>query len=163
MEAGFEQAQRMGSLWMEFATRMATAGMAFRPDQPPGDAARDVRQASLSMLAEQTDKYMRSPEFLATVKQSLDASIGFRQQLNELLTQAHHSVQGVAIQDIDSVLKSVRHLEARVLDRIETVADKLVEVSRRLDALEQAAEPANRNGDHNTPAAVRTLPESETE
>ena len=139
MNPVFEQSQQLANLWMEMATRMATAGMAFRSDQAPTDAAREVRDATFATMGQATDKFMRSPQFLAMIKQSLDAAIGWRKQFNEMLTSAHHNAQGVAKQDVDTLTLAVKHLETRVLARVEEIAAQLDEVNRRLEAVENKA------------------------
>ena len=146
INTGFEAAQQMGNLWMEYMTKMATAGMAVRPDAAPTDAARSVRDASFAGMAQQADKFMRTPEFLAMMKESLDASINFRKQLNDLFTQARHSVQGVATQDVDGLTVAVRRLETRVLGRIEELCDRLDAVSTRLEAIEHHTATHRDNG-----------------
>jgi hypothetical protein len=80
------------------------------------------------------------------MKQSLDASMAFRKQMNDFLTSLHHNTQGVARQDVDSLQLSVRQAERRTLDRLETVAEHLDEIAKRLEKLETGA--ANRNGEH---------------
>jgi phosphate uptake regulator len=136
MNAGFEQAQLITNAWMQMAVRMMSVGMTMTPDQPPSESQRQMRDATLSVMGEQTDAYLRSPPFLGMMKQSLDASIAVKRQLNELFTQAQHSVEGVARQDVDTLLLSVSHMERRVLDRIENLCERLETVSRRLDAME---------------------------
>ena len=153
MNRQFEQAQQLGALWLEMMTKMASAAMTTDPRSPPPDAARHVRDASLGALGQQADKYMRSPQFLSQMKQSLDAQIAFRKQLNEFWTGAHHSVQGVAQQDVQALALSVRQLERRVLDRIETLCDRLERLTERLDAVERASGGPNggeKNGNGHT-------------
>jgi hypothetical protein len=147
MNPQFEQAQQLGNLWMEMATKMMSAGISTDPETPPPEAARRLRDASLDVMGQQADKYMRTPQFLEMIKQSLDGQIAFRKQLNEFFTQAHHGVQGVAKQDVEDLLLSIRHMETRVLDRVEGLCDRLEQLSRRLEALESDADPAGRNGD----------------
>jgi hypothetical protein len=115
----------------------ATAASA-DPKQSPPEFAQCLRDTSLAAMGQQVDRYIRSPQFLAMMKQSLDAQIAFRKQLNQFFTDALHSVEGVARQDVDSLALSVRHVENRVLDRIEALCERLEEVSRRLDVLEPA-------------------------
>jgi hypothetical protein len=138
MNAQFEQAQEMTNLWLEMVTKMMSAGVTMDPNQSPPDAAHRLRDISLAAMGQQVDQYLRSPQFLGMMKQSLDAQIAFRRQLNQFFTEALHSVQGVAKQDVDALALSVRHVENRVLDRIETLCERLEQVSRRLDALEPA-------------------------
>jgi hypothetical protein len=136
MNGSFEQAQQLGALWLEMATKMMSAGISTDPQSAPPEATRRLRDLSLDALGQQTDKYMRSPQFLEMVKQSLDAQIAFRKRLNEFFTQAHHGVQGVAKQDVDDLFLSMRHMETRVLDRVEQLCARLEQISVRLEALE---------------------------
>jgi hypothetical protein len=139
MNTGFEQAQELGTMWLQFLSRLAMSGAAFDPQVAPSQASRQVRDTALSALSEQVDRYMRSPQFIEGVKQSLSASIAFQKQLNDFLTKSHHAAQGVARQDVDALLQSVRHMETRVLDRTEEVLQKLDELKGRVDALESAS------------------------
>jgi hypothetical protein len=140
MNPGLEQVQQLTTTWLDFATRMTAAGLSFQPDQSPPDAARHVRDVTLDALGREADKYMRSPQFLQAIKQTLDTSIAARKQLNTFLAQAHHSVQGVAKQDMDALSLSVRQMQTRVLDRLEQLIERMDEVSRRLEAMESPSE-----------------------
>ena len=88
---------------------------------------------------------MRSPQFLEAMKQSMDQAVSFRKQMNDMLTGMQHNLQGVARQDIDSLMLTVRHMETRVLESMDEIGSRLESISRRLDALEHAASPP-RNG-----------------
>lgn len=136
MDWFLDQARAYTDLWTKFATKMVSAGMGVDPTQPPPEAARQMRGATFSAVSQWAEEFMRSPEFLTMMKQSMDATLSFRQQMNEFFTNLHHSTQGVARSDIDSLLRSIRHLESRVLDRLEDVAARLDDLDRRLDALE---------------------------
>ena len=146
MNPQFEQAQQLGALWLEMMTKMMSVALTTDAKSPPTDAARHIRDASLGALGQQTDKYMRSPQFLRQMKESLDAQIALRKQLNQFFTEALHSVQGVARQDVDALSLSVRHMETRVLDRIEALCERLEQVTLRLDALEPANGRCEDNG-----------------
>jgi hypothetical protein len=145
-----EQARQFAEQWTGFAAKMAAAGMTFDPRSAPPEIARQMRGAGFQALSQYAQEFMRSPEFLGLMKQSLDASLTFRQQLNEFLTNLHHGAQGVARQDIDSLMLSVRHMETRVLDRMEELSGRLDNISQRLDALEggpsdgEGAKPSKR-------------------
>ena len=136
MKDVFDQSKRFLELWTDMATKMASAGLAADPDAAPTDAARQVRSAVFQAMTQQADQFMRSPQFLEFVKQSLDSSSQGREQLNDFFTRLHHEIQGVARQDIDNVLAGVHQLETRVIDRLEEVTNRLDELKRRLDALE---------------------------
>jgi len=144
MDSMFDQAQRFTEMWADLAARMAGSGLAFNPDTPPPDAARQFRAAAFQTLGQHADQFMRSPQFLEMMKQSLEAAITFREQMNAMLTQGRHATEGIARQDVDSVLVSVRHLETRILDGLETLTGRVDAVAQRLDALEAAAPPKKR-------------------
>jgi hypothetical protein len=137
MNAPFEQAQQMTQVWLDFANNVASAGMVFRPDQKtPPEIAAQMREATFAAMAQAADKFMRSDRFLGMMKQSLDASIAFRKRMNEFLTQAQHSVQGVAKQDLDAMSLAVQHLERRMLGGMEELCAGLDRINARLDRLE---------------------------
>ena len=129
-----EQAQQFTHLWTQFATQMGSSGLSFDPASTPPEAARQIRNAMLQAMAQQADGMLRSPEFLEMMKQSMDAAIGFRKQMNDLLAAGHHGIQGVAREDVDSLMEAVRRMETRVLDRLEEVSTRLNEIERRLSA-----------------------------
>jgi len=140
MNAPFEQAQQLTQMWMNFATNVASAGMAFRPDEKaPPEIAQQMREATFAAMAQAADKFLRSDKFLGMMKQSLDASIGFRKRMNEFLTQAHHGVQGVAKQDLDAMSLAVQHLERRMLGQMEELCAGLDQINGRLDRLESVS------------------------
>ena len=87
--------------------------------------------AMLQAMEQYCAEYMRSPQFLEAMKKGLDASIGARQQLNDFWVRAHHELQGVARQDIDFVMQNVRHLETRMLDRMDELASRLDRISEQ--------------------------------
>ena len=146
MNGQFEQAQHLTSLWVELVAKMMAGGATIDPQQPPPDVARRLRDISLAAMGQQADKFLRSPQFLDWMKQTFDAQIAFRKQLNQFFTDAHHNVQSVAKQDVDALSLAVRQMETRVLDRVEALCDRLEQVSRRLDALESGEQRGDNNG-----------------
>lgn len=94
---------------------------------------------------------MRSPQFLEATKTMMENAITFRKMSADLLTQAQHSVQGVARSDVKDLMQAIHHLETHILDRIE-------DVSKRLEKLETKGNPTPRNGAHKTPRQRVTTP-----
>lgn len=121
--------QQFTRMWLDFASKMATAATNTSATSIPADVAKQLRDTYFQAIGQYTEEYMRSPQFLAFMKQSTDAAVAMRQQTNELLAQAHHAVGGLARPDIDSLLMAIRRCETRVLD-------KLDELSSRIDTLE---------------------------
>jgi hypothetical protein len=136
MDQYTEAAQRFTQIWTDFAGKVASAGMAFQPDNAPPDVARRMRDAMLAAMASYAEQFMRTPEFMEMMKQSMQASLDLRKQLNDFLTRAHHGAQGVARQDVDAVMAAIRHMETRALDRLEALSRRVEELSERLEALE---------------------------
>jgi hypothetical protein len=144
MEAPYDGMQAMSQAWMQMVGRMSSAASACSTSCDPQDAGEHVRNAVLSSLAQFTDQFLRSPPFLQMMKQSLDSSIAMRQQFNDALTQLHHSAQGVARADVDSLISSMRQAERRTRDQLDALAGKLDEISHRLEALEKCAQGIRR-------------------
>ena len=147
MNQFFDQAQKLTEMWGELATKMSTAGLsataAGDPSASPTDATRTARSAMFDALSQQADQYMRSPQFLLAMKQSLDNTIHFQEQLNQFFTKLHHDVQSVARQDIDELLRSLRHIEQRLNDATDRMSCCIEQVGKRLDALERpSAKPS---------------------
>ena len=124
--------QQFFEMWADLATRMATAGMSISPDTPPPQAARQIRSAVFEAMSQYADQFMRSPQFLEFTRSSLDASLQMREQFNEFLTKLRHELQGVARQDVESVLAGVHQMESRVLDRLDEIDKRLADLESRL-------------------------------
>src|SRR3954462_13916115 len=84
MSSPFDAAQTMANIWMDFATKISTAGLS--PESDPPQAAKQVRGAVFDSMTQYSNQFLRSPQFLQMMKQSLDASIAFRKQMNDFLT-----------------------------------------------------------------------------
>src|SRR3954453_18065235 len=122
---------------------MKTAGLSGDPAAGPPEAARRVRGAVFQALGESADQYMRSPQFLAMTKQSLDGAIALRKQWTEFFPQFLHAGEAVARRDVGDVMQSLRQVESRVVDRLEDVCGQLDEVGEKLDGLGRRLDALN--------------------
>lgn len=130
-------------MWLEFAAKMASAPGNVPPETAPTEAAKQMRNLFFQTLGQNTEQYMRSPQYLAQVKQSMDNSVAFRQQLNDFMAQLRHATGGLARPDVDCVLMAIRRCETRTLDKLDELATQLATLENRLDALEAGnAQPA---------------------
>jgi small-conductance mechanosensitive channel len=137
--AAVDQAQRFWRTWLDFAAKAGTsAAPAFDPDADPQQVTRNFRKMTFDAMTQSTDQLMRSPQFLELMKGWLDLSIKTRRQMNDLLTDVHHGMQGVAREDVSSLQLSLRHVEDRTVELAEQLAARLDAVDRRLEQLEQA-------------------------
>ncbi|HOB76738.1 MAG TPA: hypothetical protein PKG54_19680 [Phycisphaerae bacterium] len=131
--AGVDAFTRM---WTDFATRMMSAGMSFSPDSPPPEIARNMRGAMFQAMSRYAEEFMQSPQFLEAMKQSMDMGVQFRKMVNDFLGRVQFELQGVTRGDVDALVTRLKHMETRILDRLDDLAARL----ERLD--EQLGPPA---------------------
>ncbi len=147
----FPHADTFTRMWLDFATKVMGAGMAFSPEAMPPEAARQTRSAMLNAWAEYCDEFMRSPEFLDMLRQSLSTAMQARKQFNDFLGQVQHEFQGTSRQDVDQLMLSIRHLEHRLVDAVERISGQMEEIRHRLEQLEQTPagkQDAGQEGDN---------------
>ena len=127
-----ESQTQFAKIWSDFAGRASQAGFAFDPESTPPDGMRQVRSAFLRAWTQLCDEWMRSPEFLNTLKTSMKNAIAFRKQINDSLGRMHHELQGTSRQEIDQIMLELRHLERRLVDAEERNAARLEKILERL-------------------------------
>src|SRR4051794_23934000 len=135
-EKAFEQAAAFQRIWMDTFTKMTQTGFSFSPESAPPEFMRQMRSGIFGAMAQSWDEFMRSPQFMESMKMMMDNAITFRKMSNDFLTQAHHSFQGTAQADIDNLMLAIRHMENRILDRVE-------DLSVRLDKMEKSFNDAD--------------------
>src|SRR5258708_21218547 len=148
-----EQMSKFQKICMETFTSMAQSAFTFSPDSAPPEMLRQMRSGIFQALSQSWDEYLRSPQFMEATKQWMDSAIFYRKMTNDLLTKARHETEDIAREDIDSVMLAVRHMEKRILDRLE-------DLTAPVDALDRAkANGSVRKGARNF---VQTAPETRT-
>jgi len=140
--------QMMEKFWADWFSMMGNAQAGdrkdggARPEAPTpssfltADAMRQFQQAFLDSLSKYCDDYMRSPQFLGVMKQSMDNALAFRQQLNEFLDTAAASgfaPPGGAQVDQAVIVDAVRETERKLRDHIEALSARLDRIEARLD------------------------------
>ena len=78
---------------------------------------------------------MRSPQFFDRMKQRMEGAINFRKLSNDFMAKVRNETQAPSRDDIDTIMLAVRHMEKRLLDRIEQLAAQV----NALDGHETAA------------------------
>jgi len=136
-----DPAEMFTRMWTCFASDMAKAGVSFDPQQAAPEGARAMRNTMIQTMNEHAQQFLRSPEFLAGMKQAFDGSMAARQQLNDFLSQAQHDFQATSRDDIDQVIQAIASLEARLTSGMDRLGQHIDRVNARLDALE--TKPAN--------------------
>jgi hypothetical protein len=125
-------------MWSDFTAQMMRTGMAFTPDRTPPEMNQEMRSAMFKAWGEFLDQFMRSPDVLHAMQQSMGASLKARKQWNDFMGQMQHGFQLATRQDVDQILSSVHHAERRIIDRIEELSEQLETLEERLKATEKA-------------------------
>jgi hypothetical protein len=74
---------------------------------------------------------MRSSQFTESMKQWMDNAINFRKMSNDFMAKVRNEMQAPSRDDTDTVMLTVRHMEKRLLDRIDDLANQVAALSNR--------------------------------
>ena len=124
-EKASQEAAAFQKLWLENCAKTMQAALSFTPDSAPPDVLRQIRSGIFQSLAESWDQYMRSPQFLNEMRQWMDNAVAFRKISNEFMGRIRNDLQAPSRSDIDTVLLAVRHMEQRLLDRLDELPGRL--------------------------------------
>ena len=107
------------------------------PQQPswPDENVKQMQRTFFDAMAKQADEYLRSPQFLGMMKQMMDQSIAFKQQLDRFIAEAYRGAGAPAQADMQDLAGTLRGIEDRLMSRIE-------ELERRLEAAESPRQSA---------------------
>jgi len=154
-----EEAVAFQKIWLETWSKILQAGFTVTPDSAPPELMRQIRGGIFRALSESWEEFLRSPQFLEGMKQWMESAISFRKMTNEFLTNVRHELQAPSREDIDTILLTVRHLETRLLDRLEEIGVQQQEILRKIERLEESAvgrqPPVNNHTNQSRPAARR--------
>lgn len=129
-------------IWMETLSKMTQTGFTFSPESPPPEMFRQMRGGIFRALAESWEQFLRSPQFLKSTKNWQENATAFRKMTNDLLTRTRHELQAPSREDVDTIMLTVRHMEKRILDRMEEVSSEVAALNARLDNAVNSASPA---------------------
>ena len=133
----FDQAAAFQKLWMDSLTEMAGIWSQYSAGSPPIDEMRKMRGGMLKVLAETWDEYMRTPQFLEMMKASLNGALDLKRMAREGMNRVHEQFENTSKQDVDAVLLAIRHVERRLLDRLEGLDDRVANLNERIDNLDE--------------------------
>src|SRR5207237_4933383 len=128
------QAAAFQKIWTESMSKVMQTAFGADPHSPPPEVLRQIRGGIFQALAQSWDEFMRSPQFLEGMKQWMDNAVTFRKATNDFMAKVRNDLQAPSREDIDTVMLTVRHMEKRLLDRMEELSD-------RINALNGHAEP----------------------
>lgn len=128
-----EQAAAFQKIWTESMSKIMQTAFTFGSNSPPPDVLKQIRSGIFQALAQSWEEFMRSPQFLESMKQWMDNAINFRKVSNDFMAKVRNEMQAPSRDDIDTVMLTVRHIEKRLLDRMEDLTAKIDELNNRLD------------------------------
>ena len=134
-EQMYQQTAAFQKIWAESLTKLMQTAMTFGPDSAPREVLQQIRGGIFQALAKAWEEFMRSPQFLDSMRQWMESAVTFRKMTNDFLSKARNDMQAPSRQDIDTVILALRHMEKRLLDRTE-------ELSREIEGLKPKKESA---------------------
>ena len=137
MEKYFDQVAAFQKLWMDSLANMTSVWSQFSPGSPPTDEMRTMRGGMMQVLAETWDAYMRTPQFMEMMKASLDGALDLKRLARDGMNRVHEQFENPSKNDIDDVLLAIRHVERRLLDRLEGLDDRVANLDEKIDKVEQ--------------------------
>jgi len=127
---GFPGNDAFTSFWSDFFAKMGSAGGA-APMQPSPDFTERMRKAFFDSMTRYAEDFMRSEQFLKSMKQSMDQALAWQQGMNQMLQGGLAAAQVPSRADSDHVVGLIRGMEERLLDRLD-------DLSRRVEKLEKS-------------------------
>lgn len=128
----------------------APGAMAGMPAGMPGfltpEAAKKMQAAFFESMAQYAEQFMRSPQFLESMKKSMDQALQFRRQMDDFLkhnmAESFEAATGGANSEL---LGAIRHLER-------TLTERLDDIARRVEDLEGGRPAPAREAKRSSPA-----------
>ncbi len=127
-----DQAAAFQKIWLESISKMLQTLFTFGPDSAPPEVVREIRSGIFQALAKSWEEYLRSPQFLEGMKQWMDNAVTFRKMYNDFMANVRDEMQATSRGDVDSIMLLVRHMERRILDRVEQLSAQVNELDQRL-------------------------------
>jgi hypothetical protein len=118
-------------IWVETVSKAMQAAFTFTPNSPPSEVVRQIRAGIFQALAESWEQFMRSPQFLKGMKQWMENAITFRKMTNDFMGRVRNEMQAPSRSDVDTIMLTVRHMEKRLLDRIDELSAQVNELKKQ--------------------------------
>jgi len=136
IDKGVDQVVAFQKLWLDSFANMASIWSEFSPTSPPMDELRKMRGGMLKILADTWEEYMRTPQFMQLMNASLNGALDLKRMARDGLNRVHDQLENTTKQDIDGVLMAVRHVERRILDRLEGIEERVTNLDDRLESVD---------------------------
>jgi uncharacterized protein (DUF2267 family) len=104
---------------LEGISKSFQAAFNLKPDSAPPEVLRQIRAGMFQALTDSWDQFMRSPQFLQSMRQWTENAATLRTMTDDFLARMRNEAQAPSRSDIDTVMLTVRHMEKRLLDRLD--------------------------------------------
>lgn len=138
-----KQWEAFQKIWGETFSKLMQLGFTFSPDSAPPEFIRQMRTGIFQALAQSWEHFLRSPQFMEGMKHWMDNALAFRKLSSDFFNKVRQETQTTSREDIDAVMLAMRHLETRVLDRVEELAAQVEEVKKCFKGASRRAPPAS--------------------
>lgn len=125
------QADAFQKIWFESMSKLMQAAFTFSPNSTPPELLRQIRNSIFEALGQSWNEFLRSPQFQQQMKQWMDNAVAFREMSGDFMAKVRKEMQAPSRDDIDAVQQNVRHLETRILDRLEVLSKQIEELKHR--------------------------------
>jgi hypothetical protein len=138
-----EQSAAFQRIWTESMTKLMQAASVFTPGSAPPELLKEIRSGILNALARSWDEFLRSPQFQDAMKEWMDQAVAFRKMTQDIMNRTRKEMQAPSSNDIDAIMLSVRHMETRILNRLEALEQQIA-ASRNGTVAKKPARAARR-------------------
>jgi hypothetical protein len=125
-----EQSAAFQKIWLESMSKLMQAACTFSPNSAPPELLREIRSGIFQALSETWNEFLRSPQFHQSMKQWMDSAVAFRKMSNDFMAKVRKEMQAPSRDDIDTIMLTVRHMETRLLDRIDALSKQIEELKK---------------------------------
>lgn len=136
-ENTFKQAAAFQKMWMDSVSGMTRVWSEYSPEKPPPDELKKVRQGMLRSISQSWEAYMRSPEFLQAMRETMNNSIQWQKWTKENSRKFHQAAGSASKDDMQGVMVAIQHVERRVLDCLDEMQTKVNSMQVELDGIQE--------------------------
>ncbi len=110
---------------------------------PTPEVMKRMQSAWFDAMAEYADQYMRSPQFLESMKRSMEQAVGLRQQMEEFLKSSMGaSLKTAGPGATTEILSAIARIESGMRTEMASLAERLSRLERAAGVPEEPKAPS---------------------
>lgn len=131
----FDKAAAFQNMWMDSMAGMARVWSQYSPENPPPEELKRMRQGMLNVISRSWEEFMRTPQFMEMMKESLNNAMTWQGFAKDGANRIHDTFQTSSKSDVEGILLSLRHVEKRLLDELETTQEQVEALGAKVRSL----------------------------